>query len=220
MATTPWRQVLGYRNGNTRANVRKKYLDLIRVAHTNKRGGSHEKAVQIIAAWTQAQDYFKLNAAKPSPSPSPPPARTPPRPPPKQQPARPAQTAPQTAPPPPRPTPSPQPQQQMRYMGDWKRVIGFKNGNSKNVARKKAMIAWIANSHKQGARDYFTSAWANAEQFYRFMGDGPRSTPMNWQPSTPPPSTPPRRTTRASAAAGKYGARKAGVRKVRRTQGR
>ena len=222
MAT--WRQVLGYRNGNTRGNVRKKYLDLIRVAHTNKRGGSHEKAVEIISAWTQAQEFFRLNNAKPRASPTPPPPR-PAAPKPKESPRRPAPPPAR----PPRPTPSPpapqrQPPPAMKYMGDWKRVIGFQNGNSKNVARKKAMIAWMANSHKAGAKDYFTSAWANAEQYFRFVGDGPRASrqsfytqDMDWEPTTPP-----RRATRSAAAAKRYGGgpHKAGVRKARATQRR
>lgn len=215
MAAT-WRQVLGYRNGNTRGNVRKKYLDLIRVAHTNKVGGSHDKAVQIIAAWTQAQDYFRLNPA-PASTPRPQPSPAAPSPPPRRpasSTARPGPQQPAAASRPPRPTPSPV---SMRYAGDWKRVIGFKNGNSKNVARKKAMIAWMANSHKAGARDYFSSAWANAEQYYRFVGDGPSAsrqsfTEMDWQPT-------PSASSRGSAAR-RVGAHKAGVRKVRKTQHR
>jgi hypothetical protein len=95
-----WRQELGYVDGNTRANVRKKYTRLVLRHHPDKvrqsgrapTAADEERARRLTVAWAAAQSFFDSGPARPTP---PPPRPTPPPPPPR------------PTPPPPRPPPPP-----------------------------------------------------------------------------------------------------------------
>lgn len=53
-----WKQVLGYKPGNSRDNVKRKFRTLIKVEHANKGGTSTARAAAIIQAWREADAYF------------------------------------------------------------------------------------------------------------------------------------------------------------------
>jgi hypothetical protein len=58
-----WKALLGYRAGNTRDDVKRRWRDLIKREHQD-RGGSKERAAQLILAWRNADEYFRLVAPR------------------------------------------------------------------------------------------------------------------------------------------------------------
>lgn len=107
-----WKEPLGYAEGNTLSNLRKKYARLAlryhpdRFVQTGRRPTAADEARirQITVAWAAAQEFMRRAPSPPPRPPPPPPPRPPPRPPP---PPR-----PRPAPPPPPPRPRKEPQRQ------------------------------------------------------------------------------------------------------------
>lgn len=73
-----WKNVLGYRPGNTRETVKKKFAKQIRQVHEDKlmqfgkaqSEGHSNRAKQLLAAWAEAQEYFR-EAPRQQPRPRP-----------------------------------------------------------------------------------------------------------------------------------------------------